>query len=246
MKIIDMPTPLCIAHRGVSARYPENTLSAFRAAKDAGAHMIELDVTLSKDRQLVVIHDRTVDRTTNASGAVKAFTLEQLSQLDAGSWFDTAFSREFVPSLEQVFTLVKGHLGVNIEIKPEAFEPDGPKDSAERQVLDLVREKNMLADVLVSSFEWQMLENLSLVEPSMALGLLSDVPADANLLHWYHRVKGFSWHPDYRVLTRPQVARLQDMGARVLPYAVDGEIDIDGMLAMGVDGLILDDPGHMV
>jgi glycerophosphoryl diester phosphodiesterase len=103
----------------------------------------------------------------------------------------------------------------------------------------------MLDDVLVSSFEWLVLENLRRLEPGIALGLLSDVPADERLLHWYQRVKGFSWHPDYRVLTPQQVDTLHGLGARVFPYAVDGKIDTRGMLAMGVDGLIVDDPRQM-
>jgi glycerophosphoryl diester phosphodiesterase len=97
-----------IAHRGYSACYPENTLAAFKGAIDAGAHMIELDVCLSKDRHLVVIHDETVDRTTNGTGAVKALTLDQLSRLDAGSWFDPRFNTERLPTLAQVLDAVKG------------------------------------------------------------------------------------------------------------------------------------------
>ncbi|MEE4114052.1 MAG: glycerophosphodiester phosphodiesterase family protein [Desulfobacteraceae bacterium] len=245
MKIYQMPTPLFIAHRGYSARYPENTLAAFTGAVDAGAHMIELDVCLSKDRHLVVIHDETVDRTTNGTGAVKALTLDQLGRLDAGSWFDPRFKTERLPTLAQVLDAAKDRILVNIEIKPEAFEAEGPVDAAEQQVLSLVREKNMLDEVLVSSFEWLMLENIRKREPAIALGLLSDVPADDRLNHWYHRIKAFSWHPDYRLLTQQQVDSLHALGARVFPYAVDGRIDSRGMLAMGVDGLIVDDPRQM-
>jgi len=245
MNIHQLPTPLFIAHRGHSACYPENTLAAFNGAIDAGAHMIELDVCLSKDRHLVVIHDETVDRTTNGTGAVKALSMDQLDRLDAGSWFDPRFNTERLPTLTQVLDAAKGHLLVNIEIKPEAFEADGPTDAVERQVLSLVREKNMLDEVLVSSFEWQMLENLRKLEPGIALGLLAEAPADERLIHWYQRINGFSWHPDFRVLTRQQVDSLHDLGARVFPYAVDGRIDSLGMLAMGVDGLIVDDPRQM-
>ena len=240
------PRPLIVAHRGYSAKYPENTLAAFRAAVDAGAHMIELDVCLSKDRRVVVIHDATVDRTTNGTGAVNTLTWKQLCLLDAGSWFDPRFSQESVPSLEQVLGAVKGRLRVNIEIKPEAFESGRPVDAVERQVLSLIHREKMAGDVLVSSFEWQLLENLRNLDPHIALGLLSDTPADQNLLHWYRRVGGFSWHPDFRVLTRQQVETLHGLGARVFPYAVNGRIDIDAMLALGVDGMIIDDPTQMI
>jgi len=103
----------------------------------------------------------------------------------------------------------------------------------------------MLDEVLVSSFEWQVLENLRKLEPGIALGLLAEAPVDERLIHWYQRINGFSWHPDFRVLTRQQVDSLHDLGARVFPYAVDGRIDSLGMLAMGVDGLIVDDPRQM-
>ncbi len=245
MNIHQLPTPLFIAHRGYSACYPENTLAAFNGAIDAGAHMIELDVCLSKDRQLVVIHDKTVDRTTNGTGAVKALTMDQLGRLDAGSWFDPRFNTERLPTLAQVLDAAKGRLLVNIEIKPEAFEAEGPADAVERQVLNLVREKKMLDEVLVSSFEWLMLENLRKLEPGIALGLLAEAPADERLRRCCQRIDGFSWHPDFRVLTRQQVDSLHDLGARVFPYAVDGRIDSLGMLAMGVDGLIVDDPRQM-
>ncbi|BBO70134.1 glycerophosphodiester phosphodiesterase [Desulfosarcina alkanivorans] len=245
MNIDRFPTPLFIAHRGYSSRYPENTLAAFNAAIDAGARMIELDVNLSRDRQMVVIHDETVDRTTSGTGRVAEHTLSQLSRLDAGSWFDPQFCRETLPTLAQVLDAVKGQVMVNIEIKPEAYESHGPPDAVERQVLDLVCKKQMLDDVLVSSFEWQVLDNLRTLAPGIALGLLSDLPVDRSLLYWYQRIRGFSWHPDYRVLTRPQVDALHDVGARVFPYAVDGRMDTGGMLAMGVDGLIVDDPRQM-
>ncbi|GAB6906070.1 Glycerophosphoryl diester phosphodiesterase [Desulfosarcina cetonica] len=245
MNIDHIPRPLYIAHRGVCARYPENTLAAFRGAIDAGAHMIELDVTLSKDRRLVVIHDETVDRTTNGQGAVNALTLTRLQQLDAGSWFDSRFAGERLPTLAQVLDAVKGHLWVNIEIKPEAFEKEGPIDAVERQVCDLVVAKRMRDAVLISSFEWRVLERLRLLDARIAIGLLSEGPADEHLGYWQKRLGAFSWHPDYRVLTRPQVDAVHAMGAWVFPYAVNGRIDTRGLLAMGVDGLITDDPDQM-
>ncbi len=98
---------------------------------------------------------------------------------------------------------------------------------------------------IIPQREWQMLENLRKLEPGIALGLLAEAPADERLIHWYQRINGFSWHPDFRVLTRQQVDSLHDLGARVFPYAVDGRIDSLGMLAMGVDGLIVDDPRQM-
>ncbi len=245
MKIDNLPKPLYIAHRGVSARFPENTLAAFAAAIDAGAHMIELDVSLTKDRKLVVIHDDTVDRTTNGSGKVNALSLDELGHLDAGSWFHPRFKMARLPTLAQVLDMAKGRLLVNIEIKSEAFESDGPVDAVERQVLSLVQDKKMLADVLVSSFDWRVLARLRRLDPGVAIGLLAEVPADDRLFDWIDRLKAFSWHPDYRVLTRRQVDTLHSAGVNVFPYTVGGCIDTQAMLAMGVDGMFVDDPRQM-
>ncbi|MCB2214984.1 glycerophosphodiester phosphodiesterase [Desulfofustis glycolicus] len=237
--------PLYIAHRGLSSRYPENTLAAFRAAIDAGAGMIELDVTLSRDRRLVVIHDSTVNRTTNGRGRVNTLTMAQLRRLDAGSWFAERFAGEPVPSLEQVLDAVGGKVLINIEIKPEAFEPRAPHDAVERQIVEMVTERQMAADVLISSFAWRVLARIRALSANLAIGLLSELPADERLLYWFRRLDGFSWHPDYRVVSRSQVEMLQGLGARVYPYTVGGRIDTMSLLAMGVDGLIVDDPRQM-
>jgi len=245
MEINPLIKPIYIAHRGLSHRFPENTLAAFKGAIDAGAQMIELDVTLSLDRQLVVIHDDTVDRTTNGTGSVKDLTLQELVQLDAGSWFDPKFDNERMPTLSQVLETGKGHLMVNIEIKPEAFEPSDSYDSVERQVLALVFKYEMIEKVLISSFHWPVLERLRTFSSDVALGLLSETAADDTLFAWSRRIDAFSWHPDYRIVTQPQVEALHEIGLQVFPYTVAGEMNTSELVDSGVDGLIVDDPDQM-
>ena len=106
-----------IAHRGASGYAPENTFAAFDLAAEMNADMIELDVQLTKDRQIVVIHDDRVDRTTNGSGFVKDFTLEELQKLDAGSWYGPAFQGERIPTLEAVLKRYHKKIGLLIELK---------------------------------------------------------------------------------------------------------------------------------
>ena len=118
-ELSDIRRPLLIGHRGYPARYPENTLAAFTGAMDAGCDMIELDVTLTRDRRVVVIHDDTLDRTTNGSGSVRDRTVEEIRRLDAGSWFDPRFAAERVPLLDEVIALTAGRCMLNIEIKDE-------------------------------------------------------------------------------------------------------------------------------
>ena len=139
--IKNIKTPWVIGHRGYPAKYPENTLAAFEAAIEAGAIMIELDVMLSRDRKVVVIHDATLDRTTNGKGNVADFTLAELKQLDAGSWLDAQFADQQIPELSEVLDLINSRAYVNIEIKSNAYETHHPLDAIEKQVVDLLRQK---------------------------------------------------------------------------------------------------------
>lgn len=109
-----------IGHRGASAYAPENTIVSFELARKLGADWFELDCRLSKDDQVVVIHDSTVDRTTNGTGAVNALTVEELKQLDAGSWLDEEFAGEPIPTLSEALEVGRKRIGVYIEIKSDA------------------------------------------------------------------------------------------------------------------------------
>src|SRR5271156_4282030 len=113
---------LNIAHRGASGTFPENTLAAFRAAIDAGADMCELDVHLTRDGVVVVIHDEEVDRTTDGKGRVAEMTLAEIKRLDAGARYDRRFTGETIPTLEEVFDLVEGRCSLNIELKGAGVE----------------------------------------------------------------------------------------------------------------------------
>jgi glycerophosphoryl diester phosphodiesterase len=234
--------PLIIAHRGYRAKYPENTLVAFQAAIDAGADMIELDVLLTKDRKMVVIHDESLGRTTNGRGMVSDCTLSQLKALDAGSWFDPCFKEERLPTLEEVLDEVGGRVPLNIEIKRSAYEPHHPPDAIEKQIVDLAMRKNAVETVLISSFEWRALERLADMKEASAIALLSGDPGEGNPLEACRKLKAFSWHPTSIALTKEHVRKMHDAGILVFPYNVDTPEDIGRLLEMEVDGLIVDDP----
>ena len=116
-KIYRLPERGLCAHRGAMDTHPENTLPAFRAAIEAGAHMIELDVCLTKDNQMVIMHDATVDRTTNGKGRVIDLTLEEIRKLDAGSWKSPEFAGVKVPVLEEVLDIMPRNIWLNIHLK---------------------------------------------------------------------------------------------------------------------------------
>ncbi|CAB1060547.1 Glycerophosphoryl diester phosphodiesterase (EC [Olavius sp. associated proteobacterium Delta 1] len=234
--------PWIIGHRGYPAKYPENTLAAFEAAVEAGADMIELDVTLSRDRKVVVIHDATLDRTTNGKGTVADFTLAELKQLDAGSWFGAQFTDQQIPELSEVLDLVNGRAYVNIEIKSNAYELFHPPDAIEKQVVDLLRQKNLLATSMISSFDVNILEQIAFMKNFPATAFISKKPANKNTVNMCTRLMVFSWHPDRRIVTRSQVKQMHAAGIKVFPYNVDVLADFAGMRDMQVDGIITNDP----
>jgi glycerophosphoryl diester phosphodiesterase len=234
--------PLIIAHRGYRARYPENTLAAFEAAIDAGADMIELDVLLTKDRKIVVIHDESLDRTTSGQGPVSDHTLSELKALDAGDWFDSRFREERLPTLEEVLEMVAGRIPINIEIKRSAYEPHHPPDAIEKQIAELVARKNARENVLISSFDWRVLERLSVLKKAPAIALLSQHPRLGNPLEACKRLGAFSWNPSGRSLKKEHVRKMHEAGILVFPYNVNTPKDVRRVLDMDVDGLIVDDP----
>lgn len=161
-------TCLIFAHRGSKCNRPENTLAAFQEALHVNSDGIELDVHLSKDNQLVVIHDEKVNRTTSGRGRVCDMTLAQLKQLDAGSWFDKAFHKEKIPTLEEVLNLLlkenfAGYL--NIEIKTDIINYPG----IEKQLFTLMNTQTFPFKVIYSSFNINTLRNLH------ALGIKDEI-----------------------------------------------------------------------
>ena len=232
------PRPLLIGHRGYPARFPENTLASFQGAMQAGCDMIELDVTLTRDRKVVVIHDDTLDRTTNGKGAVFNHTLEEIQRLNAGGWFDPRFSTERVPELGEVMKLTAGRCMLNIEIKESAYEASYPADAVEHQVVTLVKTSGAMDRVIISSFDQRILERIAAIGTPPALALISEHGADQRVLGMLLAMKAFSWHPRFKALTRNQVDRLHAAGLKVFPWTINTRDEAEKILALGVDGLI--------
>ena len=143
-----LPTHTIFAHRGASAYAPENTMAAFKLAIRQGIFWIELDVKLSADNVVMVIHDQSVDRTTSGNGLVNNFTYSELKKLDAGSHFDIAFREEPIPSLEEVFIEIRKFTLFNIELTNYR----SPNDTLPVKVADLISTYRMNERVLISSF----------------------------------------------------------------------------------------------
>jgi glycerophosphoryl diester phosphodiesterase len=230
--------PLLIGHRGYPAKFPENTLAAFEGAVQAGCGMIELDVTLTRDRKVVVIHDDTLDRTTSGKGPVKNQTLADIRALDAGSWFNPRFAAERVPELSEVIALTAGRCMLNIEIKESALEAGYPVDAIEHQVVNLVKTDGAMDRVIISSFEKRILERIAAMTDAPAIAYISGRGADRTVLEMLLAIKAFSWHPWFRSLTRDQVDMLHAAGLKVFPWTINTQEEAERILALGVDGLI--------
>ena len=239
----DIIPPVIIGHRGYRAKYPENTLASFSAAMAAGADMIELDVTLSRDRKVVVIHDDTLNRTTSGFGPVHQSMLQELKLLDAGSWFDSRFAGEFLPTLEEVLILAGGKILINIEIKSSAWESGSPGDAIERQVIDLISRHDLVNTTLVSSFHPGFLENIVNMTVHPEIAFITDRSVTPDTLDICKRLGVFSWHPHFRSLEQRHIDCAHAQGIHVFPYTVNAIEDMLLLANMGVDGIITDDPG---
>lgn len=221
------PSPIVLwAHRGASALAPENTMAAFTLAEAIGADGIELDVHLSRDGVPVVLHDETVDRTTDGRGRVASLSLDQLRQLDAGSWFDADFAGEKIPTLDEVLSWAGARLRINIEIKSAA---------AGRAVLQSLSEHPQ-ARVLVSSFDHPLLAGLRRQSPELSLGFLCDTRFWRRSLQRAIAAGAESFHPEARFCSRPLVEASHRHGLKVYPWTVDEPRRQSSLRRIGVDG----------
>lgn len=168
-----MSRPLVIAHRGDSAHRPENTLSAFLRALELGVSVVELDVQLTADREVVVLHDAAVDRTTNGGGDVRRMKLAELRALSAGypTRFAARWAAERVPTLAEALELLKGRARVLVEIKTESVSAEHA-DGVEARTVEVVRRLGMEDEVALISFDHVALERLAGIAPAIARGHL--------------------------------------------------------------------------
>ncbi len=229
---------LNVAHRGASGTFPENTLSAFRAAIDAGAVMCELDVQLSCDGAVVVIHDETVDRTTDGKGEVAALTLEELKRLDAGAKFKGkggALKGERIPTLDEVFAVTNGKCGLNIELKAGGLE---------HQVAQIMQARNALSDSIASSFNWEYLKNIQQLNFNIRVGLLAEEkPID--LMRSAVAMRAHAINPRWDMVTADLCKAAHEHGLKVYTWTVDADARMRALIECGVDGIMTNYPERL-
>ena len=238
--------PLVIGHRGAPAHAPENTLASFERALGDGADWIECDVRLTADDAPIILHDATLDRTTDGRGPAAALPLARVLRLDAGSWYGSRFRGERVPTLQEVLALLDGRAGVNLELKTE---DEGPKVRPAQVRLALAVEAVIAAarfrgPIVLSSFSRPALEAARAVMPRARLGLLAS--RSTRGLPAAHRALGlFSFHPHARLATTSRLATARRLGLRLLVWGADDLQLASRFRALAVDGVMADDPGGL-
>jgi glycerophosphoryl diester phosphodiesterase len=225
---------LVIAHRGASGTRPENTLTAFRRAEAVGAHMIELDVQLTRDRKVVVMHDWTLRRTTGGRGRVCARTLAELRRLDAGAWFDPAYAGEGVPSLGEVLDAVK--LPVNVELKARR------DDGLEAHALGVVRDAGAEGRVVFSSFDPRSIRRVRRLDPHAAIAVLWSSRRFKMALRLAAGVGATALHIRKDAATPAEVRAAVVSGLEVRAWTVNDPADFARLGGMGVAGVFTDFP----
>jgi len=235
-----LPQPVIFAHRGASAWAPENTLAAFRLAVEHGAPAIELDVKLTADREVVVLHDQTVDRTTNGHGDLRTFTLADLRKLDASGSFAAQYRGERVPTLVEVFEAVGKQVYVNVELTNYASTGDHLVDL----VAPLVRKYGMQDRVIFSSFFPFNLVRMKRLLPQAPAGLLTEEGRSG----WLGRGLFGRWitpaiiHPYYKDVDERFMRRQNQLHRRVHVWTVDEPQELLRLTALGVKGFFTNDP----
>lgn len=215
---------LKISHRGASGYEPENTLISFQKAIDLNADGVELDVHLSLDGELVVIHDETIDRTTSGKGFVNQLTALELKKFE-------------IPTLIEVFDLIDRRCFINIELKGIGTAKP-VNDLINLYISDKEWKPN---DFLISSFDWNMLEEFHSLNPKIRIGVLTEESID-DALAFAKKIKAFSIHPDYVLLSKENVALMQKNGFGVFPWTVNSEEDIQKIKSFNVNGIISNFP----
>lgn len=228
-----------IAHRGAPRRAPENTLAAFRRAVDEGADAIELDARLSSDGVVVVMHDVTLDRTTNGAGPVSERALAELKALDAGAKFSAEFAGEQIPLLQEVLEAFGQRVLINVEIKDHDRMWDQRLALA---VGRLVQHYGLERRVLISSFTPFGLRAIRRRWPDIPLALLLRPHEKKWLEGAVRQLAPFeAFHPHVRSVDRAMVAEEHARGRRVNAWTVNDADQMRELLLLGVDGLITDE-----
>jgi len=241
-------TPLIIAHRGDSANRPENTLASFKSALDLGADLLELDVQLTKDRHVVVIHDPSVERTTDGNGLVAEMTLATIRKLSAGysERFGDRYTAEKVPTLAEVLTLARGRARVMIEIKKESVSEDENEDGIEGRSIAAVREARMEKNVLLISFDRRALRRVQKFAPEIPRGHLFYRASPEEVVEGAKEVETDLVMPEKGMLSDELTSAARAAGVKVATWVVDEVEELKDLARFDLFGVGSNRPGALL
>jgi glycerophosphoryl diester phosphodiesterase len=228
---------LRVGHRGAKGHAPENTMISFMKGADLGVDAVETDVQLSKDGEVVLIHDHTVDRTTNGHGFVKDMTLAELKRLDAGGWYDPRFSGERIPTLAELLTWAKDRVGVAVEIKNGPIYYPGIAEKTIR----LVRQHGMERQAILISFDHFVLREAKKIAPEIATGILY-VAGLVDAVAAARAALADSLNPHWAYVTPELVRAAHAAGLAISPWNPDDLATLRLLSDVGVDSAGTDYP----
>ena len=239
-----LTSPVIFAHRGASSHAPENTLSAFQLAVDQGARAIELDVQLTKDREVVVFHDMDISRTTDGAGKISSLTLAEIKRFNAGISFSPGYQNEKVPSLAETLDSLPQDIFINIELK----NLHTPFDDLPARTASVIRDCKAQSRILISSYNRIALGRFFKEIPTIPLGYLPRSALNARLLSRFpYLMQNLqSIHLSFRFLTPELVKIFKMSGKMVFAYTLNHSQDIMRAMTMGIDGFFTDDPGFAI
>jgi len=220
-----MNKPLVIAHRGASFYEPENSISAVKKALELRSDMIEVDVRITKDNEIIVIHDAIVDRTTDGTGYIKYMELRDIKKLRINK-------KEKIPTLQEIIDLIKGKCKLNIEIK---------EYKAVDKILKIIKDNNINDEVLISSFNEKILKHIKEKDSRIKTGYLFRRPTPF-YINIAKRSKIDYIHPYYPVITKRLINRAHKNGIKVNVWTIKNRESALKAKEIGVDGLITNDP----
>jgi glycerophosphoryl diester phosphodiesterase len=223
------------SHRGFSSGIPENTLPAIEKAIEEQADCVEVDVRVTKDGELVLLHDESLKRTTGVNKKIWQLTLDEVSKLDAGSWKDKAYTGTQIPTLREVFELCKGKINLNLDLKYRNAE-----EGLEEKVVALIQEYDMQWQCVISSTNLGVLERIKELDPDIRTGYIT-----------YQIYSGY-YNSDYidffsvrsSLVTKTICSEVHKAGKEIMVWTVNTKTELERMKRIGVDNVITDDPSY--
>ncbi|WP_297109413.1 glycerophosphodiester phosphodiesterase family protein [uncultured Devosia sp.] len=228
------------AHRGASAIAPENTIAAFRAAAEAGAKWVELDVALSADGTLVVIHDDSVDRTSSGTGSLGDLTAAEIGALDAGNWFDPYFAGERIPTLAETITAL-GELGLSANVEIKQHKHHKSLDQLVRAVQADIARRAPQTQIMISSFDPEALKAMHALEPELEMAMLWGRPPE----DWAEQLAAIpatTIHMHFKALSIGLLEETTKRGIKVRAWTCNDPIQLVSFWGAGLAGVITDNP----